>query len=444
MLNLKMMGEALYPKKRAINNHGQTQTALMNLYRPNKISQLQELVTKSEDLIVMHKESGIDSLFIQEASNAIITEYLDNIINFDRYTGKIILKSGVTLEELFDTFLNEGYILSGHYIDIESSIGGLIAKGELEQIEWLDIITPEGLVKKISPNKDSDIFKSTISGYGLTGIITKACLNLQKVSSSIVKVNRTKCENLSDIFKLFEERKGDYRYAWIDTFATGVNLGRGLFYSAKHSSSESLEGKLISIPKLKIPFHMPKIITNPAVLSRINELKYKYSKDIKEYQTSLKDFLYPFSQIQRKDKLYGRQGYYSLTIVIPEKDKVRILTEILEIISSNFISSINSRIVPSKSECIGYLTSPIKEGYKVLIDVPYQLGIEEILSELEEKVLKMGCFLPLINNIQNFETDFIKKIYKNIDKFMSIIKEIDPKNKMDGQKLIQGSEDEKN
>ncbi len=105
------MGEALYPKKRAINNHGQTQTALMNLYRPNKISQLQDLVIKSEDLIVMHKESGIDSLFMQEASNAIITEYLDNIINFDRYTGKIILESGVTLEELFDTFLSEGYIL---------------------------------------------------------------------------------------------------------------------------------------------------------------------------------------------------------------------------------------------------------------------------------------------------------------------------------------------
>jgi decaprenylphospho-beta-D-ribofuranose 2-oxidase len=78
---------------------------------------------------------------------------------------------------------------------------------------------------------------------GLLGIITSITVQLQRISSGRVTVQRRSAVSLAEIFSIFteEEQTSEFLEAWLDGFAGGQQLGRGYVTRAtlSHTADET-------------------------------------------------------------------------------------------------------------------------------------------------------------------------------------------------------------
>lgn len=140
-------------------------------------------------------------------------QYLNKVLEFDEKRKKIIVESGIILNDL-NKFL-ENYNLEFPIIPFSkkiATIGGMIATNAVgmksykygrtsKWVEWIEIINPQGEIIKKTKVELSDF-----AGLeGTTGIITKICLNLMN------KIRRTASliasSNLNDILTKTRELK---------------------------------------------------------------------------------------------------------------------------------------------------------------------------------------------------------------------------------------------
>src|SRR6185437_3010768 len=74
---------------------------------------------------------------------------------------------------------------------------------------------------------------------GLLGIITSITLQLQRIPSGSVDVLVRPAASLGEILTIFqEEQSADYLEAWVDGFAGGRHLGRGIVTCTKYSNAD--------------------------------------------------------------------------------------------------------------------------------------------------------------------------------------------------------------
>ena len=93
-----------------------------------------------------------------------------------------------------------------------------------------------GDILELSNNSNEDLFKATIGGLGLTGLIRTVKIKLIK-ETCYFDFENIQFNNLDEFFELTEEseEKYDYTVSWVDCASSGKNLGRGIFMRANHS-----------------------------------------------------------------------------------------------------------------------------------------------------------------------------------------------------------------
>jgi hypothetical protein len=107
-----------------------------------------------------------------------------------------------------------------------------------------DLLLPNGEVAHCSRENNRELFLATCGGMGLTGIILTATLNFQPIQSSYIHETIIRCQNLEEIFCLFEEHwPATYSVAWVDCLAKGEDIGRSILMLGEHSKSGQLDRK---------------------------------------------------------------------------------------------------------------------------------------------------------------------------------------------------------
>src|ERR1700730_14520397 len=88
-------------------------------------------------------------------------------------------------------------------------------------------------------------FEATVGGLGLTGLITRANLQLRRVSGPWIRGDSQRFSNLAEFFALSRDSDHDFEYtvAWIDCTAKGGALGRGVFLRGNHAPGAGPEPK---------------------------------------------------------------------------------------------------------------------------------------------------------------------------------------------------------
>lgn len=168
------------------------------------------------------------------------------VLAWDPLGGSITVEPGVTVRQLWQTVLSDGWwppVVPG---TMGPTVGGALALNVHGKNAWragtigdhvlgFDLLTPTGAFMTVTPAREPEIFHAVIGGLGMLGIITSVTLQMRRIQAGALRVRQRAAQTLPEMFALFAEEAptADYLVGWIDGFATGANLGRGLIEHAE-------------------------------------------------------------------------------------------------------------------------------------------------------------------------------------------------------------------
>ncbi|HED36277.1 MAG TPA: FAD-binding oxidoreductase [Gammaproteobacteria bacterium] len=365
------------------------------------------------------------------APHVISSAYLNHILDFNPDEGLVRCQSGVSLDDLIDVFLPQGWFLSVTPGTRFVSVGGAIASdvhGKNHHIEGcfsqyiksVKILLAGGDTVVCSREVNSELFRATCGGMGLTGLILEAELYLKAVKSSFIDETIIKTSNLKHTLELFEQHKNStYSVAWIDCLAKGENMGRSLLMLGEHS----LQGgyAMPTRKKLSVPVDMPSILLNSYTVSAFNTLYYhRIRQPVIKHRIHYQPFFYPLDAIGNWNKLYGKNGFCQYQFVIPVESGVEGMTEVLNRIVESKRGSFLAVLKAFGEKNDNYLSFPVK-GYTLALDFKVDNQLFAFLEELDKVVLAYGGRVYLTKDARLDENTF-KTSYDNWEAFVDIRK----------------------
>jgi FAD/FMN-containing dehydrogenase len=262
------------------------------------------------------------------------TAALDRILAFDADTGLVRCEAGVTLAELLAFAVPRGWFLPGTPGTKFVTVGGAIANdvhgknhhrdGTFGRfVPRLELWRSSGEKLVCSSTENAALYRATIGGLGLTGLIRWAEVRLIPVASDRIDLRRERFPSLDDFFRINAEANARSRYtvAWIDTTATGARLGRGLYIEGDHAPGTLPEPGDASVPKLRIPFDAPGGLLNRWTVRAFNAAYYRQQlRPVVRKRVPYEPFFYPLDVLGDWNRLYGRRGFFQYQFVVPHTD----------------------------------------------------------------------------------------------------------------------------
>ena len=295
------------------------------------------------------------------------TAALNNYQSFNKSTGLLRCEAGVRLEDLLKLTVPFGWFPPVSPGTKKITIGGAVAndvhgKNHHDAGTFGCHVKSIGLLRSdqgpvtCSLQENTELFKATIGGLGLTGLITWVELQLIPIETSRIAVDQQPFANFSEFLQFSEiaDRTYPYTVAWLDCLAKGKNLGRGILMAGRHLTGKELEsnsnGRLLRLDsnhsyKLssykgggwtpKIPFDLPQSMLQPIFMRQLNSFYFHMKKFSRgQSQVGFDPFFYPLDGIDQWNRLYGASGFYQWQCVVPDGAE-NSMAEILHLVAAS-------------------------------------------------------------------------------------------------------------
>jgi L-gulonolactone oxidase len=237
-------------------------------------------------------------------------------------------------------------------------------------VRRFELVRSDGSRTLCSPDSNAALFRATIGGLGLTGLITWAELQLSPVKSACFDVETIRMENLDHFFSLSAESGYEYTVAWVDALAKGSELGRGLFMRANHSVGED-GGGAWGRARLAIPFDFPARTLNRHTVGAFNALyRARATSQWRRSRSPFPEYLFPLDGIGHWNRMYGAPGFLQHQSVVPRADAAAKLRAMLEAIAASGEASFLTVLKVFGDHPPAGLMSFPRPGVTLALDVP--------------------------------------------------------------------------
>lgn len=212
---------------------------------------------------------------------------LDRFIAFDPASGVLRCEAGVTLNEIIELVLPQGWFLpvtpGTRYVTVAGAIANDVhgknhhRTGNFgHHVRAFELLRSDGERRVCMPNDADHWFAATVGGLGLTGLITWAEIQLRRVGSPTLEAENIRFDSLDEFFELSKASAGSHEYsvAWIDCLASGTARGRGHFTRADHCTGLAQERPKSPGAGLSMPVTPPISLVNKLSLRPFNALYY--------------------------------------------------------------------------------------------------------------------------------------------------------------------------
>ncbi|BCB18209.1 FAD-binding oxidoreductase [Bosea sp. ANAM02] len=279
---------------------------------------------------------------LNDGGTLIDTRGLDDILAFDRETGLITCGAGLMLDRLLEIAVPAGWFPPVTPGTAFVTIGGALANdvhGKNHHsagtfgchIRAFELVRSDGQRLLCAPDLNGELFAATIGGFGLTGLVTQVTLQLMPIASAEMAQEVLPFDNLDGFFEIAtaSDATHDYTVAWIDSLASGRNLGRGVFFRANHAPASD-EPPPRQARTLPFPLKPPVPLINRVTLGAFNWL-YRNSqpRDRLERRVPYRPFFYPLDRIHDWNRAYGPQGLRQFQCAIPPENAAATVAEML-------------------------------------------------------------------------------------------------------------------
>lgn len=364
--------------------------------------------------------------------NVLFSSPFDKLVHFEPEEGIVTAESGVTLAELTEAFLPRGWFLSVTPGTKFISLGGAIASDVhgknhhkagcfSECVLSLDLMTPGGETVRCSRSENGELFRATCGGMGLTGVILRATVRLQRVKSAYIRETIVRRRNLEDVLQGFEQYQGSpYSVAWIDCLARGDHQGRSVLMLGEHAESGPLT---LTPPKsFTLPFDSPSFLLNRYSVSLFNHVYYRSQPEFTDGRlTTIEKFFYPLDKVGCWNRMYGGKGFTQYQLVLPKacgaEGLKAVLSQVAEAGMGSFLGVLKL-FGPGNENPLSF---PM-EGYTLALDFKIQRKLFPLLDRLDSIVLDHGGRLYLSKDARMSRQVF-RKGYPEWERFSRLREE---------------------
>jgi decaprenylphospho-beta-D-ribofuranose 2-oxidase len=363
------------------------------------------------------------------------TSSLDKILFIDKDTGICKVESGVKFEDLLKESMKIGWTPAVVPGSRTITLGGALAfdihgknhfiEGSFSNtIQEFELLGPNGKREIINRENNSELFKFTVGGMGLSGIVLNLTIQLKKIAGNALESKLYRTTSFSETARVLWEcqRLNEYVIAWIDLLHP-KQFGRAIITTSNFRASEKVEGfneppKLITIPK--IPFNL---VVKPLIKNFNNYRYLKLSKRTNEMLLhSCWEILFPSDLFHKWNRLFGKSGLMEYQFVFPKEKLQEAERLISEICSATVPSLCAMKILGEGND---NLMSFPQEGLLIGITFPWKSKLLPELAKWDEELVRIGGKKYLAKDVYTSQK-IIKKMYPQLSEFIEYKSKYDP------------------
>ena len=333
---------------------------------------------------------------------------LNRMLRFEPQTGLLEAEAGVVLGDVIAALMPRGWFPAVTPGTRFVTLGGAIAAdvhgknhhrdgGFGSFVEWIDLMGPDGTVRRCTRDAEPELFGLTIGGMGLTGVILRAGVRLRPVETGWIRQTTIPCADLDQVMAAFEEMAdATYSVAWIDCLARGAALGRSLLMLGEHAAVSDLDPVRRADPfatprrrRLRAPLDAPGWALNRWTVGAFNALyRAKGARAAGEALVDWEGYFYPLDAVADWNRIYGRRGFVQFQCVLPPDTARAGLAALLEATAAagqgSFLAVLKRLGAEDRP-----LSFPM-EGYTLALDFPVRPATLALLDRLDRIVLEHG------------------------------------------------------
>ena len=233
---------------KSLSGWGRTNYSTSKIYSPTDIEKIKNLIDKKINPLISR---GLGRSYGDPAQcgggNVIDTRNF-NSLHLDKKNGLLLAGGGAKFSEILKYIVPRGFFLPVSPGTKNITVGGAISSDVhgknhhcdgsfANHVLQISLIDGKGNLRILSPldMSTSAPFWATVGGMGLTGVIVEAKIKIISITSSQIKVQTQKFNDLESLMETMIENDNNYKYsvAWIDSLS---KKGKGILTRGNHAT----------------------------------------------------------------------------------------------------------------------------------------------------------------------------------------------------------------
>ncbi len=439
-----------------LENFGHSLSAPSYLLRPRSVEEIASVfrLSKKSGLGVTLRGAGRSYNDAALNGGQIVLDLtgLDHILEWDPASGVVRAEPGVTLQQLWQRVLPDGWwppVVSG---TMTTTLGGCLAAnihgknnykmGVIgEHVLEFRALLPTGAEITCSPDKNADLFYAMIGGFGMLGVFTSITLQLKRVYSGLLEVHAWPTHTLSEQIASLQDGapQHDYIVGWLDT----ITVGHGQIHAADYLHQgedpnpaktlqvayQTLPSRLFGVmPKSLLHYFMTPFMNNLGVWG-INTGKYLASLRRHSFRQSHAAFHFLLDYVPLWERSYGRGGLIQYQSFLPKETALDAWSEMLALAKRRGLPSylgVTKRHRPDR-----FLLSHAVDGFSLALDFKVtdarRLRLRQMLEDFDRIVLDAGGRFYFAKNSETTPETALRFLgVEAVERFRALKKRCDP------------------
>lgn len=335
------------------------------------------------------------------------TKGLCRFTGWNPQTGVIECEAGVSLADILAFAVPRGWFLPVTPGTRFVTVGGAIANdvhGKNHHtsgtfgcfVDSFELRRTAGTIVTCSAELNPELYRATIGGLGLTGLITRAAIRLRPIETPFIAVESVKFRGLDEFFTLSAESAARFEYtvAWLDCTARGGDFCRGIFMRGNHAPADRVGTRRFAVERRSVmmPFDAPRWALNRWSVAAFNTVYFNRRRGERWSEiVPYTPFFYPLDRVGRWNRMYGRRGFFQFQAVVPRSAGDAPLRSLMRtVVDSGRASFLAVLKEFGAVRSPGLLSFP-RPGTTICLDFPND-GVEtrSLLGRLEQVALEAG------------------------------------------------------
>jgi decaprenylphospho-beta-D-ribofuranose 2-oxidase len=427
------------PIPATLSGWGRARPAPLTLLRPTDVETIRAALSLDRTHGLIARGMGRSYGDAAQLVNGLVLDMtLNRGFELDEQTGIVTAQAGVTLGELLRFGAPRGWMVPVLPGTQHVTVGGAIASdihGKNHGVSGtfgtyvraIGLLTAQGQEVELTADWEDELFRATIGGMGLTGVIVWARIALRRIVSPLLAVDTDRVGGLDEALSALSEPGGPYRVAWLDLLSAAA--GRGVVTRAAHIDRPDAQashgaGATVSA-RLTVPERWPGGLLRPATVRAFNELRFRRTPRRERGRLeAIGSHMFPLDVLSEWPRLYGRHGFVQYQPVVPlgREDVLRAMIERLRRSRVPCYLCVLKDFGPANPAPLSF---PIR-GWTITLDLPLAAaGLETLLHSFDELVAGAGGRVYLSKDLR-MRADALAAMYPRLGEWRAIRNGADP------------------